>query len=133
MTGLGVKVVGINIERKTNLLNIYNPLIFFGLFLSFGLLESELAIVDNISHRRLCLRRNLYKVKITGGGSVQCLLQFHNAELFTVRINHADFLITDFLVDLQFLAADVKHLQIVLPHYNKKHGQFPARAQYKTK
>jgi len=48
-------------------------------------------------------------------GDVQCGLAAHHAELTAVRVDHADLLFPDLLVDQQFLAvfcANAEHLQL---------------------
>ena len=55
---LGIKIVGINVQGKPGLLHLYGLLVLPGFLFALGLLETELAVVDDLAHRRHSLRRN---------------------------------------------------------------------------
>ena len=65
---LGIKIMGINVERKTDFLDLHHALIFSSFFFPLGLFKTELAVIDDLAHRRLCLGRNFYQIQIAGIG-----------------------------------------------------------------
>ena len=73
VTHFCVKIVGVDVERQTNLLDFHNALILTGFLLTLCLLETELAVVDDFANRRLRRRCNFYQVQVTGIGLFQCL------------------------------------------------------------
>ena len=56
VTQLGVEVVGIDVERQTDFLDFDDALVLAGFLFPFGLLETELAVIDNLANRGLGLR-----------------------------------------------------------------------------
>ena len=64
------------------------------------LLVEKLAIVHDAAHRRVCSGRNLYQVKTLFTGLTIRILGCHNAELFTIRADHAYLARADALIHL---------------------------------
>ena len=106
VTQLCIKIVGINVERQTDFLDFHHALVLSGFLFPLGLLETELAVIDDLAHRRLCLGRDLHQIQIAGIGFFQRLTGGHNAQLGAIGIDNADFFIADLFVDLQFLVAN---------------------------
>ena len=77
-----------------------------GFLFPFGLLETELAVIDDLANRGLGLRGDFHQVQVTGIGHFQRLANRHNPQLGAVGINNANFFIADFFVNLQFLVAN---------------------------
>ena len=106
MVLLRLKIVGVDIQGKADLLNLNDTLVSSRFLFALGLFKAELAIVDDFAHRRVCLGSDLHQVQIFLLRNFQRLAQGHDAQLVAVRIDHAKLLIPDLLVDLQFLFAN---------------------------
>ena len=104
---LGVEVVGVDIQGKADLLEFNHFLVLLGFLFLFLHLETVLAVIQDLAHRRLGLRRNLDQVKIFVDSHTQCVARAHNAHLRTVRPDQADLFIADLLIDFQFLGIAV--------------------------
>ena len=61
---LGIKIVCVDIERKTHFLDINDMLIFSGFLLSLSLFKTVLAVVHNLAYGRVALRSDLDEVKV---------------------------------------------------------------------
>ena len=107
LVDLGVKVVGINVERKADLLQLDHFLVFLGFLFLFLHLKTVLAVIENFADRGLGLGSHLDQVQIQRLRHFQRIAGAHNALLLAVRANQADFLITDLLIDFQFLGIAV--------------------------
>ena len=106
MVYLCVEIVGIDIEGKTNLFDLDDFLILFSFLLTFSLLETVFTVIHNTANRRHSLRSDLYQIKTFFCCKMKCILCGHNAQLGSVCIYNAYFLVLDLLVDKQFLVAD---------------------------
>ena len=107
---LCIEVVDINIQRKTDLLDINGFLILSGFLLALGLLEPVLAIVDDAAHRRSGLGRNLHQIQILFQSDLVGVPGGHNAQLAAIGIDHSYFLVADFFIDRQILNANAPPL-----------------------
>ena len=108
---LDVEIADVDAGGHADLLDLSYMLILLGFFLFFGLLEAELAIVDDLAHRRGGVGRDLHQIQSLIVGHIQSGLGSHNAKLFTIGTDDTDFLISDVLIELMVLFADMKHLQ----------------------
>ena len=97
---LSVKVMGIDVERKTNLFDFNGMLILSGFFFSFCLLKAIFSVVHDLADRRIALGSNLDEIEIFLLCDRECLFRGHDTELLTVRANNSQFLVADFFVDL---------------------------------
>ena len=96
---LCVQIVCINVGGKTNLLNFHN-LLFFLCFLVFsGLLILELAVIHNLTNRRLGRRRNLNQIHPRFLRKFHRFSGRHNAKLFSVCTDHPYFSVSDLLIN----------------------------------
>ncbi len=108
VVNLCVKIVRIDVERKSDFFNLNGFLIFLCFFLFLRFFKSELAVVHNLADGRLCHGSNLIKVKISALCDFKSLRCGHDAELLAVIGNNSYFLVADFLIDLLLLLADVE-------------------------
>ena len=69
--------------------------------------RTVLAVIKNFADRGLGLGSHLDQVQIQRLRHFQRIAGAHNALLLAVRANQADFLITDLLIDFQFLGIAV--------------------------
>ena len=106
MAHFRIKVMGIDIQRKANLFNIYDMLIFSRFFVTLGLLKAEFAVIDDLAHRRLSLRGNFHQIHIAFRRLCHGLRERHNTQLSAVLIYDTHFFIPNLFVDLQFLVAN---------------------------
>ena len=108
MIHFGIEIIGIDIQRKTNLLDLNDLLVFFRFLFPLCLLEPIFAVIHNPANVRGGLRRDVYKVKTLFGRNLERLFGRHNAKLAAVGINDADFLLPDVLIDVQVFFANGK-------------------------
>ena len=128
VVGLGIKIVGVNVQGKTNFLNVNDLLIFFGFLFTLGLFEAVLAVIQNLADRRGGLRSNLNKVKIFFGSNLQCFFGRHDAQLFAFFTYQTHFFVTDLLIDKQFFYCDGKTPPYPFTYKNNKRRQNSVRA-----
>lgn len=111
LRNLGFKIVGINSGEHTDLLDLNHLLILARFLFALLLLEAVLSVIEDTAYGRCSLGSDLHEIQTL----VECQLLGiscgHDAALFTVGINDKDFLVTNFLIDLQFLLANSEHLQ----------------------
>ena len=99
---LGVEIIDVDAGRHTDFLDLHDPLVFLGLLLPLGLLETVLAVVHELADGRGRRwerfspgpgrrRRPSARASASGG---------HDAQLFALGGDEADLLVADFLVDL---------------------------------
>ena len=105
---LCVKVVRINANREPDLFDFDDFLILPGFFLAFRLLKLKLAIIHNLADRGLGLRSNFYQIEVLLARNAHSLSQWQYAKLFAALAHQAHFFVSDILVDLQLLTADIK-------------------------
>ena len=108
MIHFGIEIIGIDIQRKTNLLDLNDLLVFFRFLLPLCPFKTILAVIHNAANRRNSLRGNFYQVEILFNRNLHRILCCHNSQLATVCIDDTDFPVSDLFVDLQFFVANVK-------------------------
>ncbi len=107
MTHLGLKIGDIGVESEAHLFDFHDTLIFARFFFALGLLETILAVIHDAANGRLRIGSNLDQVEIALVGELLRIARRHNAELFAVVTDHADFRVADLLIDLRFFRSDV--------------------------
>ncbi len=100
LVDLGIEVVFVDFQRQTHLFEFDGVLVFTGFLFALGLLEFVLAVVHDLTHRRLCLRCDFDQVQVFLFGNGQSFSGRHDPELFAVGGNDSDFLVADGPVDL---------------------------------
>jgi hypothetical protein len=103
MPQLGLQIMIAGLGAHFNFLDLESGLLFLGFLLFFGLFVFKAAIVHDFAHRRFRGGRNLNEVKAEFSSCCQGILNGYNAKLVAVRINYADFLFTNVLVDASAL------------------------------
>ena len=95
-----VKVIVANFEANLHLFKL--GLFFASFFAIFGFFFHLLVLVfspiDDFYDRRICARGNFYEVYSLVFSEVKGFFARHNAELFSVSSDYANFWITDFSV-----------------------------------
>ena len=128
---LGFQIVGVDVQRHPHFLDINRLLILSCFLFTFCLFIAVFTVVHNPANVGSGLRRNVYKVKTLFGCNLKSLSGGHNAKLASVSINDADFLFTDFLIDIQVFFANGKAppIPVVSNKFwtTKKHGRNPKR------
>lgn len=107
-TELKTNIMIADADTELDFFGFYHFLIFTGFFFTFGLFESEFAVVHDTAHRRNRLRGDFNKVKITGCGNRLRVARGHDAKLRTVNVDDADFAVPDILINLMLYVADAK-------------------------
>ena len=97
---LDIEVVGVDTGRHPNFLDFGHMLILLGLFFLFGLFKAELAVVHDLAHRGGGIGRDLYQVQPLIISSCKRIPGGHDTKLFTCGVDHADFLVSDILIEL---------------------------------
>ena len=92
MICLCVEIVGIDIKRKLDFLYVGNLLLFLGFLFSLVTLETELAVVDDLAYRRICLRRNKYEIEISVIGCALCCAVGQESELLAFGTDYTEYL-----------------------------------------
>ena len=64
MISFRLEVVGINVERQTDLFDFNYALVLFRFFFTLCLFETVFTVIDDFAYGRRGLRGNLYEVKI---------------------------------------------------------------------
>ena len=100
---LGVKIMGVDVEREANLLDLNDMLILSGFLFSLCLLKAIFAVVHDLADRRLRLRSNLYQIKILLFSDMQRVPGGHYSELLAVRADNSQLFVTNFLINLSIL------------------------------
>ena len=101
---LGIKVVFVDFQRQAHFLEFDRVLVLARFLLTLRLLEFVLAVVHDLAHRRFRLRCDLDQVQVFLFGNTQRVAGRHDAQLFTVCGNDADFFVTDGSVDFSLVA-----------------------------
>jgi len=105
---LGVEIIGVDVEGKSDLLGLDDLLVLPVLLLLLGLLETELTVVHYLADGRSGLRSDLDEIKIPFGGEYESLSGRHYAELVSVGADETDLTVADLLINAVFLTADGK-------------------------
>ena len=105
---LDVEIVHVNAGRHPDFLNLYHPLVLPGFLLSLGLLETELTIVHELTHRRDGIGRDLDQIQSLLLCLVQRLLRRHDAKLLAAVRDQTDLFIPDFFIELMSCVSDGK-------------------------
>jgi hypothetical protein len=94
-----VEIVRVDTALQLDFLKL-DDLTLFALFLfALFLFETEFAVVHNLTYGRYRIGRDFYKIKLCFVCEIQSFLDFHNAELFSVCADNADFACSDFFID----------------------------------
>ena len=99
---LDVKVIGIDVGRHTDFLNLNHALILLGFFFLLQLFEAELAIIHDLADRGNRVGCDLDQIQILFICHSLCIGRRHDTQLGTVSANNPNFLIPDFLIELMF-------------------------------
>ena len=75
-----------------------------------GLLVKKLSKIKHSDYRRFCLWSHFYQIQVSGFGYGSRLIDRHDAFIFTVRVDQADFRHPNSLVYPVVRCADVVHL-----------------------
>ena len=102
LVDLGVEVVGVDVQRQADLLDLHDLLVLLGFLFPLLHFEAVLAVVQDLAHRRFGLGCHLDQVQVLVHGHAQSVPRGHNAHLGAVGPDQTDLLVTDPLVDLQF-------------------------------
>ena len=97
---LDIEVVGVDTGRHPDFLDLSHMLILLGFFFLFGLFKAELTVVHDLAHRRGGIGRDLYQVQPLIISSCKRIPGGHDTKLFTCGVDHADFLVSDILIEL---------------------------------
>ena len=95
---LRIEIPDVDARRHPNLFDLHHVLVFSGLFFPLALLEPELAVVHQLAHGGIGLRRNLDQVQALLIGDLQGLRRRHDAELLALGTDQANLLVSDLLV-----------------------------------
>ena len=115
---LGLVVVLIDGDRELDLFNSDNLLLLASGAVAFVLLVEELAIILNLADGRNGVGRDFYEVERTLAGHFEGLEGGHNAELFAVLVDDADFAGAD-----TFVSADERLCGTFINRWNKSPPQ----------
>jgi len=99
---LDVEVVGIDVGRHTNFLDLDHTLILLGFFFLLQLLKAELAIIHDLANRGHRVGCDLDQVQILFICHSLCICRGHDTQLGTICTNNPNFLIADLLIELMF-------------------------------
>ena len=96
---LHIVVVRIRIGTELDLFDLDDLLFLAGFALALLLFIFELAEIHDLAHGRLGIGRNFDKVEPSFFGHFHGTLRRHNADVFAVRPDQADFIGADLVVD----------------------------------
>ena len=99
---LDVEVVGVDIGRHTDFLDLHHFLVLLVFLFLLHLLEAELAVIHDLADRGSRVGRDLHQIQILFIGQLQSIFSGHNTKLFAVIANDTNFLIPDLLIELMF-------------------------------
>lgn len=103
-----IEVIGTDAWRHSDFLDLDNFLVLLSLLLALGLFEAELAVVHDAANRGLCLGCDLYQIEVSLGSDLEGALDGDDAQLRTVGVNQAYFLVVDLFIDLMLLSANAE-------------------------
>ena len=103
---LDIEIVLADARGHADLLDFNDALILAGFLFLFGLLKAEFAVVHDLAHGRLCLRRDQNKVHLPLFSDAERLLAGHNAELLAFFTDQANFRFADLFVEQMILGSD---------------------------
>jgi hypothetical protein len=103
MSDLGVEISDIGIETESDLLDVYDMLVFASFLFALCLLETVFAVIHDAAYRRIGHRRNLDQIQIFFISYFLCFTRGHHSELLSVFVDDTKFVVSDLFVDLQFL------------------------------
>jgi hypothetical protein len=115
---LGLVVVLINGDRELDLFDSDDLLLFAGGAVALVLLIEELAVVLDLADGRNGVRGDLYKVESAFAGHLEGFKGSHDAELFAVLVDDADFACAD-----TFVGADERLCGTFIDRWNKSPPQ----------
>ena len=131
---LDIKIIGVDARGHADFFDLRHMLVLLCLFFLFGLFKAELSVIHDLAHRWGCVGRNLHQIHAQIIGLIQGVTGRHDAKLFAGGTNDADFLISDVLIELMVLFADMKHLQqkTRMPQGTRIADANPQRSRYQT-
>lgn len=106
MASFRIEVVHVDIQRKTDFLDLHHMLVLSRFLFPLCLFKTVLSIVHNAADRRRGRRGDLHQIQILLKGDLQRLFRRHDTQLGSVRVDDAHLSVPDIFVDLQFLAAN---------------------------
>ena len=98
-TDLGVKVIGVNVGRETDLLDLHSLLLLLRLFFLPDLFILKLALIHNLAHRWLCGGCDLHQVQTGLLRHSHGLPCGHDAKLLAAFPNQTDLPVPDLFVN----------------------------------
>ena len=96
---LRVKVIGIDVGRKTDFFHFDDLLLLFRFFFSADHLILIFAVINDLAHRRLCGRCDLHQDMLCISGLLLCVLCRDDPKLLSIFTNQTNFLITNLFVN----------------------------------
>lgn len=99
MDDFDVVIVGINPDTEFHFLHFATLLVLVSFFLVLLLNVLVFAVVDDLAHRRVCIRRDLHKIQPALFSDTDRLVGRHDTELMPVLLDHAHFRRTNALID----------------------------------
>ena len=105
---LHIEVIGIDVGRHTDLLDLDHMLVLAGFLLTLTLLKLVLALVHQLADGGICLRGDLHQIQTLLIGDLQSFVRGHDAQLLTVAADQAQFLVTNFLIQLMRYIANTE-------------------------
>ena len=108
---LDVEIVGVDAGGHADFLDLGDMLVLLGLFFLFGLFKAELSVVHDPAHRRGGVGRDLHQIQPLLISPRQCVPGGHDAQLIAGGSDDPYLFVTNVLIELMVLLADMKHLQ----------------------
>ena len=106
-----IEVIHVDTGRHTDLFDLHHALVLTGFLLSLGLLEPELAVIHQFTHRGHGVRGNLDQIQTLLLGHAKSFLSRHDAQLFAGVGDQSNLFVANFFIGLMSCVSDGKHLQ----------------------
>ena len=106
MRDLDLQIVFTGFWTHLYLFDLKGALFLLGFLFLFGLLVTVPAVIHNLAHRRVGVRRNLNQVQPKFGGRVQGLAGRNNTDLLPVRVDNSNLPGPDILVDVDAIGSN---------------------------
>ena len=93
------QIVVVNIGRETHFFQFDDLLLLFGFLLLAHHFIAILAVIDDLGHRRLGLRRDEHQVQFLFFGMAHGFRQADDADLLAVASDKTQFFVFDLIID----------------------------------
>ena len=97
---LGIEVIGVDIGRHSDFLDLNDVLILLGFLFLLHLLEAELAVVHDLADGRDGVGSDLNQIQLLFLCHTQSGFSRHDTQLGAVRADDAKLFVPDFFIDL---------------------------------